>query len=76
MLFEFLITSAPELSYRILEKKLTTEIHVSDELCDHVEQLNASSAEDRARLEPLLEFTRPDRDLRYDEAFQQYACSY
>lgn len=59
-----------------LEKKSTAKIYVSDELCDHVEQLNASSAEDLARLEPLLEFTLPHRDLRYDEALQQYACSY
>ncbi|XP_045455792.1 uncharacterized protein LOC123665544 [Melitaea cinxia] len=47
-----------------------------DELCDHVEQLNASSAEDLARLEPLLEFTSPHRDLRYDEALQQFKTEY
>nr|XP_026496931.1 uncharacterized protein LOC113401290 [Vanessa tameamea] len=47
-----------------------------DELCDFVQPLNASSAEHLARLEPLLEFTLPHRDLRYDEAFQRFKTEY
>ncbi|XP_050355829.1 uncharacterized protein LOC126777034 [Nymphalis io] len=44
--------------------------------CDFVQTLNASSAEHLARLEPLLEFTLPHRDLRYDEAFQRFKTEY
>ncbi|CAH2098006.1 unnamed protein product [Euphydryas editha] len=47
-----------------------------DELCDYVEQLNASLPDDLARLEPLLEFTLPHRDFRYDEALQQFKKEY
>ena len=45
----------------------------ADDMCDSMETLNASNADDLARLEPLREFTMSHRDLRYDEALQRSA---
>lgn len=38
---------------------------ITDEVCDQVEQLSASSADDIARLEPLREFTMLEPNPRY-----------
>ncbi|XP_050355838.1 uncharacterized protein LOC126777037 isoform X2 [Nymphalis io] len=47
-----------------------------NEFCDEVEQLNASSADDVAKLEPLREFTMPERDARYDALLEKFKKNY
>ncbi|XP_064075054.1 uncharacterized protein LOC113401299 [Vanessa tameamea] len=47
-----------------------------NEFCDEVQQLNASSPDDIARLEPLREFTMPGRDPRYDAVLEKFKKNY
>ncbi|CAH2056991.1 unnamed protein product, partial [Iphiclides podalirius] len=47
-----------------------------DEACDQVEYVNGSSAEQRARLDPLREFTLPRRDPRYDDKLNEFVSEY
>ncbi|XP_041974186.1 counting factor associated protein D-like, partial [Aricia agestis] len=45
-------------------------------ICDVEETLNATNADDAARLNPLREYTMPARDLRYDNIFSKFQTEY